>query len=111
MTIPEIRARLQQDVVEYLSVVQAGFDTYQRSAFIARPSEFFALELCGEAGELANIEKKRWRGSTIDRDHRAEEAADVLISLMNFCNAAEIDLASAVAQKLDRIKPPAEHGS
>ncbi|MFZ9870011.1 MAG: hypothetical protein ACO3E0_02515 [Candidatus Kapaibacteriota bacterium] len=107
MTIPELRQQLQQHVSECLAVVQADFDAYQRRAFIERPSEFFALELCGEAGELANIEKKRWRGSDIDYDHRADEAADVLISLMNFCNAAGIDLATAVARKIDRIRPSA----
>lgn len=88
-----------------LSDVQQGFDAYQRTCFVERPSEFFALELCGEAGELANLVKKQWKGRTIDADHVADEAADVLIALMNFCNAAGIDLGAAVAAKLPRIVP------
>lgn len=98
-----------QDLVERIGTsipsVQEGFDTYQRECFIERPSEFFALELCGEAGELANLEKKRWKGTVIDPAHIADEAADVFIALMNFSNAAGIDLAAAVAAKLGRIKP------
>lgn len=92
-------------VSEELPSVQRAFDAYQQACFIPRPSEFFALELCGEAGELANLEKKRWKGQSIDATHRADEAADVLIALMNFCNAAGIDLGAAVAHKLGRISP------
>ena len=88
-----------------LAPVQMAFNAYQQECFIARPPEFFALELCGEAGELANLEKKRWKGAPPNDDHTAEEAADVLIALMNFCNARGIDLAKAVADKLPRIRP------
>ena len=96
---------LQQIVVSGVPAVQAAFDVYQKTCFIERPSEFFALELNGEAGELANIEKKRWKGAPFDEEHRADEAADVFISLMNFCNAAGIDLTEAVVKKLERIAP------
>lgn len=98
-----------QDLVERIGTsvpsVQEGFDAYQRACFVDRPSEFFALELCGEAGELANLEKKRWKGLEIDPARIADEAADVFIALMNFSNAAGIDLAAAVAAKLERITP------
>lgn len=96
-------AALQQSVGNAIPEIQKAFDAYQRECFIERPSEFFALELNGEAGELANIEKKRWKGAPIDEAHRADEAADVFISLMNFCNAAGIDLGTAVVKKLGRI--------
>ncbi len=89
----------------FLAPIQQGFDAYQRECFVARPPEFFALELCGEAGELANLEKKRWRGSTVDDTRTAEEAADVFIALMNFCNARGINLAHALALKLPTIVP------
>lgn len=98
-------ADLQQRVADGVPAVQAAFDAYQKACFIERPSEFFALELNGEAGELANIEKKRWKGAPYDEEHRADEAADVFISLMNFCNAAGIDLTEAVVKKLGRITP------
>lgn len=107
MSVDQLREQLSTVVLRNVSVVQTEFDRYQRAGFIERPPEFFALELCGEAGELANIEKKRWRGTSIDEQHRAEEAADVFISLMNFCNAAGIDLSSAVARKLENIVPNA----
>ena len=94
---------LQQKVADGVPAVQAAFDAYQKECFIERPSEFFALELTGEAGELANIERKRWKGAHYSEEHRADEAADVFISLMNFCNAAGIDLTEAVVKKLGRI--------
>lgn len=96
---------LIETVVTSLQPVQRGFEAYQNTCFIQRPPEFFALELCGEAGELANLEKKRWKGAPTNEAHTADEAADVLIALMNFCNARGIDLAAAVAEKLERIKP------
>ncbi|MFY8001268.1 MAG: hypothetical protein ACOVSW_21935 [Candidatus Kapaibacteriota bacterium] len=87
-----------------LHTVQEQFDLYQRTCFPARPSEFFALELCGEAGELANLEKKRWKGKVIAPEALADEAADVLIALMNFANASGINLGEAVRAKLLRIE-------
>jgi NTP pyrophosphatase (non-canonical NTP hydrolase) len=65
-----------------------------------RPPEFFALELCGETGELANKEKKLWRGQSIPPAELAEEAADVLITLLNYCNARGIDLGAAFDAKV-----------
>lgn len=100
---------LCRDLIEAASPrlhdVQQSFDAYQQACFLERSSEFFALELCGEAGELANLVKKRWKGSEIPQDRVAEEAADVLIALMNYCNAAKVDLGAAVARKLALIQP------
>ncbi|MBK7412467.1 MAG: hypothetical protein IPI29_07930 [Ignavibacteria bacterium] len=95
--------QLIESVEQGLAPIQRAFDAYQNECFIPRPPEFFALELCGEAGELANLEKKRWKGAPPNDAHTADEAADVLIALMNFCNARGIDLAAAVALKLPRI--------
>ena len=98
-------AELQRATLRNLPEVQHGFDDYQRECFLARPAEFFALELCGEAGELANLVKKQWKGRAIDAHHLADEAADVFIALMNYCNAAGIELGPAIADKLSRIAP------
>ncbi len=87
-----------------LGRVQSLFDVYQNEKFERRSAEFFCLELCGEAGELANLQKKRWKGKEIDNAHIADEAADVLIALMNYANAAGVNLAKAVAGKLERIE-------
>jgi NTP pyrophosphatase (non-canonical NTP hydrolase) len=88
----------------HLKDIQALFDAYQQTYFMERPPEFFALELCGEAGELANLEKKRWKGKEIAHTAIADEAADVFIALMNFANARSIDLAQAVCDKIQRIE-------
>lgn len=87
-----------------LGNIQTRFHAYQEAKFTQRPAEFFSLELCGEAGELANLEKKRWKGKTISNDALADEAADVCIALMNYANARGIDLAAAVVGKLHRIE-------
>ena len=87
-----------------LSRAQAGFAAYNAAAFPARPAEFFALELAGEAGEVANKEKKLWKGRSIAHEELADEAADVLIAVVNYANARGIDLGEAVAEKLREIE-------
>jgi NTP pyrophosphatase (non-canonical NTP hydrolase) len=87
-----------------LGAIQRAFDAYQRASFPARPPEFFALELNGEAGELANLEKKAWKGRAIPAERFADEAADVFIALSNYCNARGVDLGTAVETKLAEIE-------
>lgn len=87
-----------------ISKIQSEFDKYQNENFRSRSPEFFCLELNGEAGELANNEKKQWKGREIPHENFADEAADVLIALMNYSNSRKIDLASAVEKKLQKIE-------
>jgi NTP pyrophosphatase (non-canonical NTP hydrolase) len=87
-----------------VSDIQCGFDEYQNQCFTARSPEFFCLELNGECGELANLEKKGWKGKNIDHTKFEDEAADVFIALMNYCNARKINLVKAVYEKLIRIE-------
>jgi len=91
---------------------QRSFSDYQSQAFPLRPPSFFALELAGECGELCNLEKKIWRAPErpYDAAHLAEEAADVLITLLNYCNARGIDLESAVEAKLEHIERRRQQG-
>jgi NTP pyrophosphatase (non-canonical NTP hydrolase) len=89
---------------ELLPRLQSRFDAYQRENFPERVPEFFCLELCGEAGELANLEKKQWKGHQVDRKQFAEEAADVLIALVNYANARGIELGAAIKAKLGTIE-------
>jgi NTP pyrophosphatase (non-canonical NTP hydrolase) len=89
---------------ESLRKIQGQFDIYQNEFFPQRPPEFFCLELNGEAGELANAEKKRWKGRPVADEIFADEAADVLIALMNYSNARKIDLGQAVSDKLKKIE-------
>ena len=86
-----------------LRTLQQEFMRYQRAAFPERPPRFFALELAGETGELANLEKKVWKGRRVDDARFTDEAADVCIALLNFANSRAIDLASAVERKMRRI--------
>lgn len=86
-----------------LRSLQDEFRSYQEAAFPARPPEFFALELCGEVGELANLEKKIWKGRDIDPALLRDEAADVAIALLNYANSRGLDLAGAVEVKMGRI--------
>ncbi|MFZ9518875.1 MAG: hypothetical protein ACO3A4_00200 [Silvanigrellaceae bacterium] len=86
---------------------------YQLRAFGQRSASFFALELAGECGELANLEKKLWRDPNCAIEPRAiaDEAADVFIALMNYCNARGIDLEPSVVDKLRRIEERRKSGS
>lgn len=86
-----------------LRTLQQEFGTYQQAAFPHRPSNFFSLELCGEAGELANLEKKVWKGRVVAEENFVDEAADVLIALLNYANSRGIDLAAAAERKMARI--------
>ncbi len=87
-----------------LQEIQSGFDDYQNKFFEKRSPEFFCLELNGEAGELANNEKKQWKGREIDHSAFADEAADVFIALMNYANSRGINLSEAVINKLQYIE-------
>lgn len=89
---------------ELLRPAQEQFDAYQQACFPERPPEFFALELTGEAGELANLEKKAWKGREIPMERFEDEAADVFIALLNYCNARGVALGPAVDEKLRQIE-------
>ncbi len=87
-----------------LEEIQAELGEYQNENFPERPPEFFCLELNGEAGELANAEKKRWKGRYVEEDIYAEEAADTFIALLNYANSRGIALGKAVKRKLRKIE-------
>ncbi|GAB1430486.1 hypothetical protein MASR2M18_13190 [Ignavibacteria bacterium] len=95
---------LIEAVEELFPAIQREFDRYQTSYFPNRSPEFFCLELCGETGELANLEKKQWKGKDVSSERLAEEAADVLIALCNYANARGINLGEAVGVKLRHIE-------
>jgi len=106
MTEPKPPQPLALPRIWGLRDAQASFRAYQSQAFDERPPSFFALELAGECGELCNLEKKIWRDPTrpLGLEHLAEEASDVLITLLNYCNARGLDLEGAVEAKLARIE-------
>jgi len=92
------------EIEKALKIVQQIFDEYQNMCFTKRSSEFFCLELNGEAGELANLEKKSWKGKSVQNELFSDEAADVLIALMNYSNVKGVDLGQAVKEKLLSIE-------
>lgn len=96
------------NLIETISVnignIQKVFDIYQNEYFPERSPQFFCLELNGEAGELANLEKKKWKGREVSNDKIGDEAADVLIALMNYANSREINLEKAILNKLNIIE-------
>jgi NTP pyrophosphatase (non-canonical NTP hydrolase) len=65
---------------------------------------FLALAICGEAGELANLIKKEWRGDDIDPGQlRADvegEIADVAIYLCHLADHLGIDLDVICSRKI-----------
>ena len=91
-------------VQQQSSDIQAAFKSYQDKHFTQRTPEFFCLELCGEAGELANLEKKLWKGKDIPMEDVEAEIADVYIALHNYANARGISLEKVVAEKLAKIE-------
>lgn len=96
--------KIQEISEQNIKQVQKEFDLYQKQNFPERSPEFFCLELNGEAGELANLEKKLWKGKDISIESVGDEAADVFIALMNYSNAREIDLGYYISQKLKKIE-------
>ena len=61
---------------------------------------FLALAICGEAGELANVIKKKWQGDEVDRNHLRDEIADIRIYLEHLAHHLEIDIDQACDAKL-----------
>lgn len=95
---------LLKKVQSNLPEIQKLFNSYQSIYFPPRKAEFFCLELNGEAGELANAEKKIWKGKSVPKEILEDEAADVFIALINYANARDIDLSQAVKSKLQIIE-------
>lgn len=72
---------------------------------------FLALGLCGEAGELANMIKKRWRDGVDLSEEIKDEIADVRVYLELIAKCFNIEgakLDERVQQKL--VKVIAKHG-
>lgn len=63
-------------------------------------SRFLSLALCGEAGEVANKIKKRWRGDEIPLSAISEELADVRVYLELLARCLGLDLDEEVEKIL-----------
>jgi NTP pyrophosphatase (non-canonical NTP hydrolase) len=81
-------------------------------AFSNQDERFLALALCGEAGELANMIKKRWRDGAWLEDEIREEIADirVYLELLAKCFGIEGDkLDLEVQKKLAKVADKHRH--
>jgi NTP pyrophosphatase (non-canonical NTP hydrolase) len=66
---------------------------------------FLALALCGEAGEMANIVKKDWRGDDGEPlAHAISEIADVGNYLFMLAMYLGVDLEAAMLRKLKEVE-------
>lgn len=66
---------------------------------------FLSLALCGEAGELANLIKKDWRGDTGDRRTAIEEElADVANYTFMLAEHLGVDLLDVMMTKLKKVE-------
>ena len=67
---------------------------------------FLALALCGEAGELANMIKKRWRDGVDLSEEIKDEIADIRVYLELMARRFDIEgpkLDERVQQKLEKV--------
>ena len=64
---------------------------------------FLALAICGEAGELANLIKKLWRGDAVEEAEIRDEIADIRIYLEHLSRHLRIDLDYECDRKLDEV--------
>jgi len=64
---------------------------------------YLALAVCGEAGELANLIKKGWRGDDVNSDQIRDEIADIRIYLEHLARYLNFDLDDACENKLRKV--------
>src|ERR1035437_2019144 len=75
-------------------------------AFSNTDERFLALALCGEAGELANMIKKRWRDGVDLTPGIREEIVDIRVYLELIAKCFDIEgdkLDTAVQAKLKKV--------
>jgi NTP pyrophosphatase (non-canonical NTP hydrolase) len=98
-----MKSRWQQRSVEiherFLKLAQAKGKLKSDSEVLC----FLALAISGEAGELANLIKKTWRGDKVEGDQIRDEIADIRIYLEHISRHLNIDLDQACDRKLDEV--------
>lgn len=75
-------------------------------AYSSTDERFLALALCGEAGELANMIKKRWRDNADLSEEIKDEIADIRVYLELIAKCFDIEgekLDERVKTKLEKV--------
>lgn len=75
-------------------------------SYSSQDERFLALALCGEAGELANLIKKRWRDGVDMSDEIRDEIADIRVYLELLAKCFNIEggkLDQRVEEKLLKV--------
>jgi NTP pyrophosphatase (non-canonical NTP hydrolase) len=75
-------------------------------AYSNSDERFLALALCGEAGELANMIKKRWRDGVDLTEEIRDEIADIRVYLELIAKCFDVEgdkLDVRVASKLEKV--------
>ena len=86
------------------------FELHQRMtehlfpAYSSTDERFLALALCGEAGELANMIKKRWRDGADLTDEIRDEIADIRVYLELLAKCFGIEGEKLDAQVESKLK-------
>jgi NTP pyrophosphatase (non-canonical NTP hydrolase) len=104
--VPDEKARRREfEMIDILKLHKAMTEPLF-PAYSSQDERFLALALCGEAGELANMIKKRWRDGVDLSEEIRDEIADIRVYLELIAHCFEISgdrLNARVEQKLQRV--------
>lgn len=90
------------DITQIWAQAKQNHAKYSATGSVEDDIRFFALGLVGEAGEVANFVKKRWRDGDKHTDDLRKECADVIAYTIMLADALEMspdDLIAMVAYK------------
>lgn len=92
-----------EDAAREMWVLHARF--MARSGFPVGSTEdirYNALAMCGEAGEVANVIKKEWRGDGLERDRLRDELGDVFAYWSHLVKCSGFTLDEIAARAVEK---------